>query len=202
MKKSVIDPDELDADQLEKELARLRRGEKYRHKLLSTAGILVTIAAAAVLMATFVFPVIRITGSSMTPSFDPGQIVVGLKGGRVSPEDVIAFYCNNKMLIKRVIAGPGQWVNVRDDGSVYVDDVELEEPYVSELAAGGTDIDYPCQVPEGRYFVMGDHRADSVDSRNAAVGFVSREQIAGKIVLRVWPLHQFGSVTSHTGRAR
>ena len=194
MKRRKISPDELDGDQLEKELSRLRRGEEYRYRLVSTFRALVTIAAAAVLMATLVFPVIRITGTSMAPSFDAGQIVVGLKGSKIRPGDVIAFYCNNKMLVRRVIAGPGQWVGVHDDGKVYVDDAGLEEPYVSQLSAGKTDIDYPCQVPEGRYFVMGDHRSDSVDSRNTAVGFVSREQIAGKIVLRIWPLNRFGSV--------
>lgn len=194
MKGRKINPDDLDGDQLEKELSRLRRGERYRHRLASTFSTLVTIAAAAVLMAVLVFPVIRITGTSMAPSFDAGQIVVGLKGGKVRPGDIIAFYCNNKKLVKRVIAGPGQWVRVHGNGKVYVDDVELKEPYVAQLSAGKTDIDYPCQVPEGRYFVMGDHRSDSVDSRSTAVGFVSREQIAGKIVLRVWPLNQFGGM--------
>ena len=194
MKKRKISLEELNADQLEEELKRIRYRERYRRGFFSTVSALVTIAAVAVLLATLLFPVIRIVGSSMTPTLEEGQVVVSLKGSKFQTGDVIAFYYNNKILIKRVIAGPGQWVNIREDGKVYVDDVLLEEPYVSELALGDTNIEYPCQVPDDRYFVMGDHRSTSVDSRNTAVGFISQEHVVGKIVLRIWPLKQFGSI--------
>lgn len=149
-------------------------------------------AAVAVLVATLLMPVLQITGNSMTPTVSEGQYVVSLKGTSPAMGDIIAFYYNNNILVKRVIAGPGDWVNIDEYGNVSVNDEPLDEPYVYEKALGECDIDLPYQVPDGRYFVMGDHRSTSVDSRSSTIGCVAEEQIVGTIVFRVWPLNEFG----------
>jgi len=155
---------------------------------------LITVAAIAVLVATLWMPVLQIYGSSMTPTLKDGNIVVSVKSVNFQSGDVIAFYYNNKILIKRVIAGPGDWVNIEEDGTVYVNNEKLEEPYLMEKALGECDIEMPYQIPESRLFVMGDHRSVSVDSRSTAVGCVSEEQIVGRIAFRVWPLNEFGKI--------
>ena len=155
---------------------------------------LITVAAAAVLVATLLLPVLRIYGTSMTPTLDNGQIVVSVKTGELEPGDVVAFYYNNKILIKRVICGSGDWVDIQQDGTVLVNGQVLDEPYLTEKALGTCDIELPYQVPDGRVFVMGDHRETSVDSRSTSVGCVAQEQIVGRIFFRVWPLNEFGFV--------
>ena len=181
--------------QLEAELAREKYRRRYGRVMRSTIYTLITVAAVAVLVATLWLPVLQIYGSSMTPTLDEGEIVISLKGSDFHRGDIVAFYYNNKILVKRVIAGPGQWVNIREDGTVYVDDEPLDEPYLTERAFGSCDIQLPYQVPDGRYFVMGDHRSTSVDSRHSAVGCVAGEQIVGKIVFRVWPLKAISSLS-------
>ena len=180
--------------QLEAELARERYRRRYGWVVRSTVYTLVTVAAIAVLVATLWLPVLQIYGSSMAPTLDEGEIVVSLKGADFHRGDIVAFYSNNKILVKRVIAGPGQWVDMDEDGTVYVDGEALDEPYLAEKAFGDCDIKLPYQVPDGRYFVMGDHRSTSVDSRHSAVGCVADEQIVGKIVFRVWPLDAIGGL--------
>ena len=182
------------AAQLEAELTRTKYRARYRTVLRSTVYSLVIVAAAAVLVATLWLPVLQIYGSSMTPTLTYGDIVVSVKQSAFEQGDVVAFYYNNKILIKRVIAGPGDWVDVKEDGTVFVNGAELDEPYLVEKAFGDCDIDLPYQVPDGRIFVMGDHRSVSVDSRNTAVGCVAQEQIVGKMVFRVWPLSGLGSI--------
>ncbi len=174
--------------QLEEALQKERYKRRYGSVLRSTIFSLIAVAAVAVLIATLLVPVLQITGSSMTETLQDGDIVVAIKGTSYKTGDVVAFYYNNNILVKRVIATAGQWVNIDEDGTVYVDDVAQDEPYVSEKAFGDCDIDLPYQVPDGRCFVMGDHRATSIDSRNTALGCVSDEMILGKIMLRVWPL--------------
>lgn len=180
--------------QLETELKRERYRHRYRRTLRSTIYALITVAAIAVLVATLWMPVLQIYGGSMTPTLNDGEIVVSLKTSNFEQGEIIAFYYNNKILIKRIIAGPGDWVDMDEDGTVYVNGVPLEEPYLVEKAFGSCDIELPYQVPESRWFVMGDHRSVSVDSRSTAVGCVSEEQIVGRLALRVWPLKSVGTI--------
>ena len=178
---------------LEAELNRVKYRQRYRVVLKSTVYTLITVAAIAVLVATLWLPVLQIYGSSMTPTLQDGEIVFSVKTADLKQGDIVAFYYNNKILVKRVIAGPGDWVDISvETGDVSVNDVALDEPYLAEKSFGDADIEFPYQVPDGKIFVMGDHRSTSVDSRHTAVGCVAEEQIVGKIVFRVWPLEQFG----------
>ncbi|MGM9603093.1 MAG: signal peptidase I [Faecousia sp.] len=180
------------AAQLSEELKREKYRSRYAGVLRSTVYMLIVVAAAAVLVATIWMPVLNIHGASMAPTLNEGDIVVCVKGSGVAQGDLVAFYIGNKILVKRCIAGPGQWVDIDDEGNVYIDGTMLEEPYLKEKSFGECDLELPFQVPENRYFCMGDHRATSVDSRHTAVGCISEEQIVGKIIFRVWPLSDFG----------
>ena len=180
--------------QLESELKRVRYKRRYRSVLRSTIYTLVTVAAAAVLVATLWLPVLQIFGSSMTPTLTDGEIFFSVKTADLEPGDIVAFYYNNRILVKRVIAQQGDWVDIDEEGNVYVNEELLNEPYLTEKALGDCNIDLPYQVPDGRIFVIGDHRATSVDSRNTAVGCVAQEQIVGKIKFRVWPFKKNGEI--------
>lgn len=193
MKKHQI-TDLPSVDTLEAELKRVKYKQNYFTVLRSTIYMLITVAAVAVLVATLLLPVLQIYGSSMTPTLQNGEIVVTLKTADFEQGDVIAFYYNNKILVKRVIAGPADWVDIDEDGNVYVNEVLIEEPYVTDKAYGDTNIELPYQVPDERYFVMGDHRSTSSDSRNTAVGCVAQEQVVGKIIFRVWPLERWSTI--------
>lgn len=181
-------------EQIEKERARLRHKSRYSRTLRSTIAILVVVAAVAVLVATLWMPVLRIYGSSMAPTLEDGQIVISLKTTDFKTGDIAAFYYGNKLLIKRYIAGASDWVYIDEDGTVSVNSIELDEPYLAEKAFGQTNIELPYQVPDKRYFLMGDNREASVDSRNTAVGCASDDQIVGKVVYCIWPLDRFGPV--------
>lgn len=183
-------------EEIQAELKRVQYNRRYRSVLRSTVYTLVVVAAVAILVATLWLPVLQIYGNSMTPTLEAGDVVVSVKGGNFQPGDVLAFYYNNKILVKRLIALPGSWVDIDMDGNVTVDGMPLEEPYLTEKALGETNIELPYQVPDGRYFVMGDHRSTSVDSRNTTVGCVAEEQIVGKIIFRVWPFAGFGILGS------
>lgn len=181
-------------EQLEEELNRIKYKKRYGRVFRSTIYSLVIVAAAAILISILLFPVLNIHGSSMTPTLNDGDVVVCLKNSKYDVGETIAFYYNNKILVKRVIARSGEWVDIDDDGYVYVNGEKLEEPYVQEYAVGECDIELPYQVPEGRVFVMGDHRSVSVDSRSTSVGCVSEEQIVGKLIFRVWPFEFIGPI--------
>lgn len=185
---------EYDIPAMERELKRIRYKKNYRRTLRSTIGSLIVVAAIAVLVATLLLPVLQIYGTSMTPTLVDGDIVLSLKESTFQRGDIVAFYYNNKILVKRVIAHAGQWVNIDENGVVTVDGVELEEPYLMDQALGECDILLPYQVPDGRLFVMGDHRSVSVDSRSTSVGCVAEEQIVGKLIYRIWPLTKIGSI--------
>lgn len=184
----------LDVPVVEGELKRVHHHRRLAKVIRSTLYTLMVVAALAVLAATLWTPVLQIYGSSMAPTLENGQYVVSIKGLDFEQGDLVSFYIGNKLLVKRVIASPGDWVNILEDGTVYVNDQKLEEPYVDQPALGQCDLQLPYQVPESRYFLMGDHRETSVDSRSSAVGCIAKEQIVGKIVLCVWPLSDFGTV--------
>ena len=181
-------------EQIIRERERLRYRRRYSRTLKSTVAVLVVVAAAAVLVATLWMPVLRIYGTSMSPTLTDGQIVVTLKGSKFEPGELVAFYYGNKLLIKRVIAGPADWVDLDESGSVFVNGDLLDEPYLTAKAFGETNIELPYQVPDGRYFIMGDNRATSVDSRTTALGCVADDQIVGRVVFRIWPFSSFGAV--------
>lgn len=181
-------------EQIRRERSRLQYRSRYGRALRSTLRALAVAAALAVLVATLWLPVLRIYGSSMWPTLMDGQIVLCVKIRSFAPGDVTAFYHGNKLLIKRYVAGPSDWVDIDDSGNVTVNSEPLEEPYLAEKAFGQTNISLPYQVPEGRYFVMGDNRDASVDSRNTAVGPIAMDQVVGKVFFRIWPLREFGVV--------
>lgn len=180
------------SDDIKRELDREKYKKRYNRTLRSTVVVLITAAALAVLVATLWLPVLQIYGSSMVPTLQEGEIVVSVKERDFQQGDVIAFYYGNKLLVKRYIAGPGSWVDIQEDGTILVDGVALEEPYVTDKAFGTCDLELPYQVPDGKYFLVGDHRTTSVDSRHSSVGCIAEDQIVGKIVYRVWPLAVFG----------
>lgn len=179
---------------VEKELDRMRYQKRFALTMRSTIFTLVVVAAIAILVAVLVMPVLRIYGRSMNDTLDEGDIVVSVKTGTFETGDVIAFYYNNKILVKRVIGQSGDWIDIDTEGNVYVNNVLVDEPFLKEKAFGDCNITLPYQVPDERIFVMGDNRVSSVDSRNTAVGCVAEEQVVGKIVFRVWPLSKIGSL--------
>ena len=181
-------------EQLKKELRRERYKNRYAAVLTSTINTLVVAAAFAVLVATLWMPVLQIYGSSMAPTLEEGQIVVSVKNSKFEQGDLVAFYIGNKLLVKRMIAGPMDVVSIDSQGTVFVNGKELDEPYVTEKVLGECDLVFPYQIPESRYFLMGDHRATSVDSRSSVVGCVAQEQIVGKILFSVWPFSEFGAI--------
>jgi len=190
-------PEPLDLpslEQLEAELNREDYRRNYNSTLRNTLAILLVTAAVVIILAFLLFPVFRIYGKSMSPTLKEGEIVLAMKTSTFNTGDVVVLSYNNKQLVKRVIAGPGQWVNIDVDGSVFVDSRLLNEPYLPAKAYGDCNLTFPYQVPDGKYFVMGDNRATSLDSRNSSVGCFSEEQIIGKVILRIWPLSAFGKI--------
>lgn len=176
------------ADQLKAELARHRSRAGFMRMLYSTAASLIVVAALAVIISMLFLPVLRVTGTSMTPTLAKDELVVCKRRGDFKQGDIVAFYYNNKILLKRVIAVSGDTVDIKDDGTVYVNGKKLDEPYVKDKAFGECNISLPYQVPDQRIFVMGDHRSTSIDSRSTAIGCVSEEAVVGKVVMRIMPL--------------
>lgn len=190
-KNKEINYKSLTITQLENELKRETYKSKYIKILTSTIYALVIISAVSALVATLIMPVIQISGSSMSPTFNEGEIVVSFKTKNLESGDVIAFYHGNKILVKRVIASAGSYVNMDEEGHVYVDGNKLNENYIKDFSLSEVDIELPYQVPDGHWFVLGDNRDDSVDSRNSEIGSISQDDIIGKIIFRIWPLKKF-----------
>lgn len=180
------------------QLENVVRKRKYRSDYIrifkSTVSSLIVVSAIAVLIATLVLPVLRVTGNSMNPTMENDQLVICRRQGTFESGDIIAFYHNNKILLKRVIAVSGDTVNIDSDGNIYVNGELLEENYVINKAKGDCDIEFPYEVPADRYFVMGDNRATSVDSRMDEIGCIAEENVIGTVILRLWPLSEFGKL--------
>lgn len=192
--KKTAPQDVPELSQLRAELHREKHKRKYRRILRSTVYSLIVVAAAAVLVATLWMPVLQIYGTSMTPTLDEGEIVLSFKSKEFKTGELVAFYIGNKLLVKRVIAGPGDWFNMDEDGTVFINGERIDEPYVTDKAFGECNIELPYQIPDNQWFLMGDHRSTSVDSRNTAVGCINADQIVGKIVFRVWPPEKLGKL--------
>ena len=173
---------------------RERLAYRYPRVLRSTIYALVVVAAVAVLLATLFLPVLQVSGDSMNPTLQDKDVIVLVKSGSLKTGDLCGFYWQNKLLLKRVIGLPGDIISLDENGVVTVNGTVLDEPYVDELALGECDIKFPYQVPENRYFVLGDHRATSIDSRSSVIGCVEKNQIVGKVFIRVWPLSSFSLI--------
>ena len=180
--------------EIQSERKRIRRKDYYRQALRGTVSVLVVVAAVAVLIATLFLPILQISGDSMSPTLEHDEIVVLLKTKKFERGDLIGFYYQGKILLKRVIALPEDEVAIDVDGNVYVNGELLEEPYVTDKGLGDCDLEFPYKVPGTSYFVMGDRRSNSVDSRNSVVGSIPQEDIIGKVFVRVWPFSRFGFV--------
>ena len=174
-------------EQVEAEQKRYRRKKAYNKALRGTVYVLTIVAAVAVLVATLVLPVLQIEGASMEPTLSNGDIVLLMKTTRFERGDLCGFTWNNKLLIKRVIGVPGDWIEIDTDGTVYLNGEPLDEPYVQEKAFGECDLEFPFQVPAEQYFVIGDMRESSIDSRNTLIGCIPKDQIVGKVFFRIWP---------------
>lgn len=194
MKKDTTNSNDLTMEEIESEQKRLKDRAVYRKTLKGTVGILVVVAAISALVATLWMPVLSIYGYSMSPTLEQGQYVVSVKNTDLKSGDIVAFWQGNKLLVKRVIASPGQWVDIDVNGNVSVDGKALDEKYLDEKALGNCDIDLPHQVSESHWFLMGDYRDTSIDSRSRTIGDISKEQIEGQIIFRIWPFDQIGSV--------
>lgn len=181
-------------EQVEAERNKIKHKKAYNRAFLSTIYTLIIVASIAVLIATLVLPVLQISGTSMEPTLDDQDIVVLMKQNKLKQGDLCAFSYQNKVLIKRIIATPGDYVNIKDDGTVYVNNKRLDEPYVTKKSLGECDIEFPYQVPEKKYFVMGDHRETSIDSRSSVIGCVEKDQIIGKVFIKIWPIKKISII--------
>lgn len=185
---------DITIDEIKQELKKEKFKTRYVKVLMSTIYTLIIVASVAALIATLIMPVLQISGTSMEPTLNEGEIVLALKTKNIDTGDVIAFYHGNKILVKRVIAKSGQWVKITDQGDVYVDGKLVNEPYVKEKSLGQADVKFPIQVSEGSYFILGDDRETSLDSRTEVIGCINEEDIIGKVLVKAWPIKKIGVV--------
>ena len=177
--------------EIQDEMHRVKSQDKFDRALWSTFGTVLVVVAVAVLVASIFLPVLRVTGTSMVPNFEPGDVLVAFKTNKFDTGDICTFYYNSKLIVKRVIAVGGDTVDINEDGRVSVNGKMLEEPYVKNFALGLSDVEFPFEVPSGQLFLLGDNRGTSVDSRSAEFGCINAEEVLGKVFLRSWPIDAF-----------
>lgn len=180
----------LTSNAIEEELKRVNYQTKYIKLLKNTIFTIIVVAAISTIIGSFVLSVLEINGSSMRPTLKEGQIVIAFKSNNIETKDLIAFYQGNKILVKRVIATQGEYVNITEDGDVYVNGKKIKENYIIQKTIGNSNIEYPYQVPDGSYFVLGDKRDTSIDSRNKEIGTILEDDVIGKVKLCIWPLNK------------
>ena len=180
--------------ELEEELHRERYRSRYFRTMRTTIYVLLIVAAVAILIATLWMPVLQIYGSSMNPTLTNEDIVVLRSTDNIHRGEIAAFYYNNKILVKRCIGVGGDQIDIDRNGFVSVNGQPLDEPYVLDRQLGESTVNFPYTVPEGGIFVLSDNRSNPSDSRNAAIGCVTDDQILGHLVMRVWPLKALGFV--------
>lgn len=181
-------------EDVEAERSALKYRASFRQVLRRTIGILIVVAAMAALISTLLFPVLQVSGTSMEPTLNNGDVIVLFKSRELKTGDLISLYYNGKIMLKRIIGQPGDYVNMDADGNVYVNGEYLDEPYIDSKSLGDCDVSFPYQVPDEKYFVLGDHRSVSTDSRNSLIGSIPSDQIIGKIVVRIWPLNNISII--------
>ncbi len=184
----------LSKEFLQEEIKKETYKNKYTKVLKSTIYVLIIIIAISALVVTLIMPVLEVNNTTMNPLLDNNDIIISLKTKTLNKGDVIAFYQGNKILIKRVVATPGNYISIDEEGNVYVDGTLLDEPYVTNKQKGETNIEFPYQVPENTYFVLSDERDKTTDSRNEDIGLIKKDNIIGKVIFRVWPLKKLGAI--------
>lgn len=190
----MSEDNDLSVDKLQDELDRVNKKLRFYQTVRATVLGLLVVAAVIIILATVYMPVLRIYGNSMDPSLSEGDIVVAVKSKEYDRGNIVGLYYGNKLLVKRIVGTPGETVDFDSDGNVYIDEEILDETYINSKSYGDITIRLPYKVPDERYFVLGDHRDTSIDSRNRVLGALPEDQIAGKIVFRVWPLDKFGKI--------
>ena len=174
-------------EEIASERKRLKTRKEYIRIFLTTIYALIVVASVAALIATMIMPVLQVSGSSMEPTLNDDDIIVLVKTSKFKTGEMCGFYWQNKLLLKRVIGGPGDIISIDGEGNVTVNGEVIDEPYIKEKSLGICDIEFPYQVPENRYFVLGDNRDVSIDSRSSEIGSIEKEQIIGKVFFRIYP---------------
>ena len=175
-------------EQVQAELIRINHRSKFKRTMISTISVLIVVAAVAVLISTLILPVVQVSGNSMEPTLTDGDILVTVRSDKIGYGDICCVSWQNKLLLKRIIGMPGDIINIDSNGNVYVNNVLTDEPYINEKSPGVSDIDFPFLVPDNKFFILGDRRESSVDSRNSAIGCIGKDQIVGHVLFKVWPL--------------